>query len=220
MSTAGVIEAVKRQFGDETGAMIEESDIFRWINEGQFQIARKIGDVVNSTTIPVVVGDYRYNLPADFFKVIHVELDGTKLQWTTPSTMRSLFPSLESSGAQAGAAKFFSIQSTGTVNIAELLLAPIPAVAASLAISYQRRPPIIVTAADPLTIPEEYESTLITFCLAKAKQLDGDDEAFIAMTAAFKAEVHDDAHDSRHKDDDTYPVIRPSLGDVGWGDIY
>lgn len=218
MPILDVIEAVKRQFGDETGAMIVDDDIFRWINEGQFQIARRIGDVQNTTTIPVLVDDNRYSLPTDFFKVIVAELDGRRLQWATPATLKSLFPSIQSSDAQAGAPVFFTVEASNTTNTPDIILAPKPAATGSLYVQYQRRPPLVNSSSDALTIPTEYESTLITWCLGKAKQLDGDDEASIALKAEFQKDVDQDAHDSRHKSEETYPVIRPSLGDVGWGD--
>jgi hypothetical protein len=217
-----VVLAVMRQFGDETGAQINQDDIFRWINEGQFQISRKIGDSeATAPPIPTVNGTYKYALPTDFFKVQFAELEGIRLQWLTPAMFRNLFTDIDSAQAQFGAPKFFTIASIG-VNQAQISLAPIPSGVLSLTVVYNRRPPIINATTDELTIPEEYRTTLVTYCLAKAKQLDGDDEGFVTMTAAFKNEVTEDSHDSRHKDEETYPVIRPSAADV-WssqGDVW
>lgn len=212
MDVEEVIKAVTRQFGDETGAQIDASDVLRWINEGQFQIARRIGDVVDTTTIPLVIGTFKYLLPTNFFKIISAEIDGARIQLVTPAQLSVLYPDLNSSSAQSGVSKFFSIEKIST-NQARVTLAPVCGVAGSLVIVYKNRPPIINSTEDTLSIPDEYHTTLVTYCLAKAKQLDGDTESFVALTATFNTEVQEDSHDSKHKDEETYPYIRTSMGD-------
>jgi len=211
-----VIKSVQRQFGDETGAQIETDDIYRWINEGQLQIQRKISGSFDEQTIPVLVGTHTYALSANFFKHKSVELDGKRLQGLSDSQLNTLFPDYQSTAARQSIPKFFAVVSTG-LNTAEIILAPTPAVEGSLHVLYTSRPPIIDSTADDLSIPEAYHETLVTFCLAKAKQLDGDDDGFTRMRNTFKQEVQEDAHDSQHKDDETYPVIRVSPGDYGYG---
>lgn len=195
MDVLEIHKAVTRQFGDETGAMIDLNDTIRWINEGQFQIARRIGDVLSPHQIPLVVATYKYSLPTNFFKVKSVELDGKRLQVVSPAQMATLYPDLNSTSAQQSVPKFASVQATGT-NTYQITLAPKPGVTGTLDLMYQTRPPIINASTDALYIPEEYHTTLVTYCLSKAKQLDGDDEASAALAGMFKAEVAEDSHDS------------------------
>lgn len=204
-----------RQFGDETGAQINLDDVFRWVNEGQFQVVRRTGDTLASTSIPLVINPvtHKYNLPADFFKMQFLELDGRKLQFVSPAALASMFPELDATETSQGFPSFFTVQSVAANN-AQVILAPKPGAAGTLEATYIRRPPLINSSEDDLSIPEEFHSTLITYCISKARQLDGDDEGFVAMSATFKSEVQEDAHDSHHKDQDTYPMIRPSPGDV------
>lgn len=219
MNVGEVHKAVTRQFGDETGGIIDLSDTIRWINEGQFQIARRISDVLGTTPINVVVGDNKYPLPADFFKVKFVELDGRRLQLVDKAQLGVLFPDLSSVGAQQSVPKFVSVSSIGT-NLSELTLAPIPGAVGVLTVVYQNRPPIVNSTDDVLYLPEEYHPTLITYCLSKAKELDGDMEASTALSARFKTEVAEDSHDSTVKDDETYPFIRASSGDITGGSVW
>lgn len=214
-SVEDIIKAVQRQFGDDTGAQIIVDDIYRWINEGQLQISRRIGDnVVPGTPIPTVIGTHQYDLPADFFKMQWVELDGKRLQIVSIQQMYALFPELDSSSGTQSVPKFFatSISSTDS-NRYRLTLAPKPGAVGSITFAYNRRPPIITSSEQDLSIPVEYYSTLETFCIAKAKQMDGDDQGAALLASQFKTEVHEDSHDAKHKDEDTYPMIRSSPGD-------
>lgn len=214
MDVQEVFKSVTRQFGDETGGQIDINDIIRWINEGQFQIARRTGDLngITNPAISVLVGIRTYDLPSDFFKVTIGELDGKRLQLLSEAQLNTLYPNISSSEAQQGVPKFFSIVAGGA-SLSKISLAPIPGSTGSLTVTYKSRPPIINASDDPLSIAEEYHTTLVTFCLAKAKQLDGDDTGFATLTAAFKSEVAEDQHDGRNKDDETYPFIRASSGD-------
>lgn len=217
MDVLEIHKAVTRQFGDETGAMIDINDTIRWINNGQFQIARRIGDVLTPLPIPVVVGTYQYVLPTNFFKIKSVELDGKRLQVVTPAQLSTLYPDLNSDGAQQSVPKFVAFQATGT-NTYQMTAAPIPGTAGTFDLIYQSRPPIINASTDPLYIPEEYHQTLVTYCLAQAKQMDGDDEAHAALQSQYRQEVAEDSHDSNVRDDETYSFIRTSAGDYGgWG---
>lgn len=212
-----IVRAVKRQVGDETGSLIETEDVFRWINEAQIQICRKTGDTTTiSPAIPVAVGDGRYSIPADFLKVLHLELDGRRLQFLAEAQLRTMYPTLETN-AQQGVPKFFCIIDNGGTVQSELLLAPVPGSTGNLILTYLKRPPLIRQTADLLTVPDQYHSTILTFCIGKARQMEGDDESWAAHTAQFKQEVTEDAHDARTKDEETYPFIRASDGDYYGG---
>lgn len=212
-----VFKSVTRQFGDETGAQIDVNDVLRWINEGQLKIQRRTSSSrAVSPPISVIATDNVYTLPTDFFKSISAELDGKRLQIVSEAQLKTLYPDLNSTSAQTGLPKFFNTRSTG-LNTAEIVLAPVPAGAGSLIVTYTSRPPIVTSTADELSIPEVYHPTLLTYCLAMAKQLDGDNEAAGMLGQAFQSEVTEDSHDAKHKDDETYPFIRASAADMFGG---
>lgn len=215
-----VIDAVQSQFGDKTGALVTVDDIFRWINDGQGKIARRIGDTQTTQSIPLTLNgavyNHKYTLATDFFKSLFAELDGRRLQILNGAQMRTMYPSLDSTSGPQGSPKFFAIESIGT-NQARIVLAPIPGAAGTIELTYSKRPPIINSTEDTLYLPEEYHSTLVLYCVAQAKQMDGDDQAYLALNSTFKADSEEDAHDARHKDDETYPFIRTSPEDSYYG---
>jgi hypothetical protein len=201
-----------------TGAVIEIPDLVRWINEGQIQILRQTTTLLGSQSIPVVAGDGQYDLATDFFRMQSVELDGVKLQILTLAQMSAMYPTLNASQPPTGSPRYFAVGSVGT-SVTQLFLAPKPAAAGTLSITYKARPPLINASADALSIPDEYFETLVMYCLAKAKQLDGDDEGWAATQAAVKEQLTEDGHDSKNeRDDETYPYIRVSAADNvnGW----
>lgn len=211
MNVADIVQSVKRQFGDETGAQIDTPDILRWINEGQLRILRKTEGLYTSATISVVASTISYSIPADFFKAAAVTLDLKRLQSLSVGQIRTLYPNLSTD--PTGLPKFFAIHD------GNIMLAPRPTNAGSLVLEYVNRP-LLVTTVDAesedyvdLTIDVSFHPTLITYCLAQAKHLDGDVGVAQAYMTQFNSELGEDMHDARHTDEETYPFIRTSSGD-------
>lgn len=212
---SAVVTAVQRQFGDSTGAMITQTDIIRWINEVQFQIARRTGDVISSTTLSVVEGDFQYDLPANYFKVISVDVDGQKIQYVTEAQLGSLYPQLAADDAPQGKPRFFTVQAGGTGG-ADIIFAPVPGDDYSVDVKYRSRPTPVDDPADNLSVDDLWVTTVVDYCVAKAKQLDGDDDAWAAGMQQFRQGISEDAADAREADDETYTAIRTSNGDYGY----
>lgn len=219
-TAAYVIEAVKSQYGDPTGAVVEITDILRWINESQLQIQKQVSSLLGTQSIPLVAGDNQYDLSTDFFRALSVELDGKRLQFLTLAQMFSMYPTLNTAQPPTGAPRYFATGTVGSAT-AQLYLAPKPAQAGTLSVQYKARPPLINASDDLLTVADEYTETVIMFCVAKAKQMEGDEEAWAAHRAAVKEQLTEDGHEANNaKNDETYPFIRPSTGDYeygGWG---
>lgn len=216
-----IFEAVKSQFGDLTGAVIETDDILRWINEGQLQILKQTSSLLGTPqSIPMVAGDNQYDLSADFFRATSVELDGRRLQFLTQAQMAAMYPSLNSAQPPTGNPRYFTTGSVGT-GLAQLYLAPKPSQAGTLTITYKARPVPVNASTDNLSVPDENVETLQMYCIAKAKQMEGDDDAWAAHRAVVKDQLVEDGHEATNaKNDDTYPFIRVSNGDYeygGWG---
>jgi hypothetical protein len=66
-----VLTAVKRQFGDESGAQVTDTDIIRWINQGQLEIAKLNKPFKSIATTNTVVGQNSYDFPSD--KILTIE---------------------------------------------------------------------------------------------------------------------------------------------------
>ncbi len=209
MDVNQVILAVKRQFGDETGAQITDADIIRWINDGQLIIYRKMEGAITNLGGITVAGAESIALPSNFLKLDALYLDGKKIQFIAYSQLKALYPTLAIDAT--GLTKFCSIKTVvGTPSA--LILAPKPANQVIHEIRYGARP-IAVIAGDQLSLDPAYHETLVTYCISRAKQLDGDDAAFQMMDTMFERSATEDMHDAKHMDEETYPFIRVSGGD-------
>lgn len=214
MNVDDVVQSVKRQFGDETGAQIDSADIIRWINEGQLRISRRSESDNKQATISVPANSLFVNVPDDFFKAQDIRMTGSSgapkiIQQLSMAQLKALYPSVPSDAS--GVTKFCSftrLDGTWSINFA-----PKPSETVSLSLVYVHRPPVIASNSDPLSIPAEYHDNLVTFCLAMAKQLDGDMDAYNQLMSQFGVTLTDEAHDEKHKDAETYPFIRTSGGD-------
>lgn len=216
MNVDYVIKSVTRQFGDETGAQIDVDDILRWINDGQLRVSRRTGSDVSSISDTVLLGSPTYILPVDFFKVSEITLTGSsgnpkQIQVIGKQQMLNMYPSLDSS--TLGVTKFAAVSRLMSDTV--LYFAPVPSETVSINLIYKNRPPVVNDSFDELSIPDEYIDTLITYCLAQAKQLDGDLDAYQLLMNNFNGNLNEDAHDEVNKDAETYPFIR-----VGFGDYY
>ena len=56
MLVSEIATRVKRQFGDESGSLIDDNDILRWCNDAQVDIIRKTAALTSSQTTAVTVG--------------------------------------------------------------------------------------------------------------------------------------------------------------------
>lgn len=216
MNVDYVIKSVTRQFGDETGAQIDVDDILRWINDGQLRISRRTGSDVSAFTGSVPLGSPTFTLPVDFFKVSEITLTGSsgnpkQIQVIGKQQMLNMYPNL--SGSTLGVTKFAAVSRLMSDTV--LYFAPVPSETVAINLIYKNRPPVVNDSFDELSIPEEYIDTLITYCLAQAKQLDGDLEAYQLLIGNFNGYLNEDVHDEATKDSETYPFIR-----VGFGDYY
>jgi hypothetical protein len=194
---AGVI----RQFGDDSGAQLIDADFIRWINEGQLEIFRGTEEGRATVTIPSVAGQAAYTLPVGFHKAISVEYNGTKLVKTSEQMVDQQNPTRSTGNATP---RYYYVN---WGEPSSLVVYPNPSVVASLVILYQARPVLLDDMADSTTISDAFMTTLETFCLAKAKQLDGDLPAYNALMAEVNGRVSKDFADAKDPFDDLYPFI-------------
>lgn len=214
MLVSDVVTAVTRQFGDETGAQIDSEDIIRWVNDGQLRISRRTESAMSEHSASLAIGSATAALPEDFFKVSNVTLTGSSgvakiLQNLTTKQFQALYPTAASDAT--GVTKFCTVTRIDGNWI--MVFAPRPSETVGLTLLYKNRPPVVDAVGDELSIPDEFYSTLITYCLAQAKQLDGDDDAYTRLMSEFNGSVVEDSHDEHNKDAETYPYIRTSEGD-------
>jgi hypothetical protein len=206
-----VITSVKRQFGDESAVQITDADIIRWVNDGQREI------VDQNTTInqklaktDVIAGQDAYPLATDpalpnISRINSVRHDGTLLENITIQEAENYVVGDGNTGTPEA-----WYESEGN-----LYLYPKPTVGIvqGLTFRFTALPVKIVSNTDALTIPDNYYSALVQYCLSQAYELDEN-----AQMASMKAEQFEKSLGQRANqtvtDNSDFPTIR--LDPMDW----
>lgn len=165
-----IVTAVQRQFGDESGTQINSTDIIRWINQGQLQIARRIEAYKSTATTLSVAGQTAYNLPSDqILAITAIMYANTPLQYISfEQAQASILVS----------SNFSSIQNTPTTYYEwddSIYLYPIPKDSGDeIKLFIVRQPAVITAVTDPLTLPDTHFEGLLQYVLSQAYELDDD----------------------------------------------
>ncbi len=165
-----VLTAVKRQFGDESGAQITDTDIYRWINQGQTEIARK-GEVNRSTATTVsVVGQAEYTFSStNIFKLLSITYKDRPLEYMSfEQAQESIlsYPNIPNDNGEP--TNWYEFDTS-------LFLYPTPNVAGdTIKIYIVLAPVAVTTSTDVLSIPDTHYNALVQYVLQQAYELDDD----------------------------------------------
>jgi hypothetical protein len=165
-----IATAVKRQFGDESGTQINDTDILRWVNQGQEEIALKENTRQNTITTLSVAGQSQYTLPGqDVIKIMAIHYSSVPLQSITfEEAQISILATAESQGIQATPTTWYEFGDS-------IFLYPSPSNSLDVIMLYAvLRPAKITTLNDTITIPDSYYNALVQYVLAQAYELDDD----------------------------------------------
>lgn len=203
MSTLLEIQtAVQRQFGDDTEAQILLTDIRRWANEGLLKIARETDALLDTATIPSVIGTSDYVLPTDFLRIDRVTFDGVTLIRTTSQDLDAMVPSRNvTPGITALPTRFYVRQK-------KIVLYPTPDRVKNIVVEYTARPAELVNAADVPEIPVEYHNDIIRFALSRAYELDGQRTDAREVMSEFQEGLGLTRDEIDQPYTDSYPMIR------------
>lgn len=210
MIVSDILARVKRQFGDESGVQITDTDIKRWINDGMRQIVQtNEGLLEKAGTTNLVANTQEYALPTDLLilKQITCKPFGftvyTKMQGFSFTDFNNKVDAWQDGGNFKGIPQIF------TIFAKNIILWPTPETSATdgLKLYYNRIPTDVVNDSDTPEIPTLYHETLVDYCLQKAFEMDEDFEA-VGVKAG---EVNNQLATMRGRDDwkqqDTYPTI-------------
>src|ERR1041385_4536998 len=76
MNVSDVMTRIKRQFGDESQVQVTDSDIIRWINDGQRQIVMNNEGLLEQVAYTsTVINQQDYTLPVDLLimRTVHLK---------------------------------------------------------------------------------------------------------------------------------------------------
>jgi len=193
---------VKRQFGDESGAQITDSDIYRWIDAAQLQIVAKSAPIKAKSVTDIVANQQTYDLSAlAIHQIESIHYNGGFLPSRSfAEAERYIF---DSGTAETGTAQFW-YEWAGQIS-----LYPVPdtALVGGLEIFYTKMPTPIANGTTPLSLPDKYFEAIVSWIMAKAYELDEEFDQASNQRQFFDATVNDQNFEERTQQNMTYPVI-------------
>lgn len=193
-------------FGFNDGPQVNRERIKKWVNEGQFQIARQVEAPEFQATEVVTLeqGVYQYSLPEDFLRLQDIYY---------PELVTRLRPIDLQQFDMAAPKKFEGPPETYTIyKQSELWLFPTPNNSTdTLEVRYIRRPTILVADADVPTLNKDYLHLLVGYAKARAFEAEDDLEAAQAHINRYKQDLDSYASDVQWRVAD-----RPRTLDGSW----
>jgi hypothetical protein len=209
MLVSEIATRVKRQFGDEVGAQITDSDIIRWINDAQAEIAVNNNLLQVAANSNTVVGQSAYvitTIASNMLTLRGIRYNNVKLQGISPeeADQQVLIPANLGNGTP----QKFSIFA-GTVT-----LYPAPDSVLQLSVLFTRTPVQVAVVGDTPELPLAYHNRIVEYCIAQAAESDDDLSHHQLKMGQFKSGIDALKDNSSWTEQDFYPSITAGPADT------
>lgn len=201
-TVAEVMTAVKRQFGDESGVQLEDSDIIRWVNDAQDAIVTKNKVLKAKSTTQSVAGQANYTLPnTDIHQIESIHYNNYRI------------PNMSFAEAEE------HIYRADPINVVlgdpvlwyewanQITFWPIPTDVKNIDIFYTKRPAKVTSSADTLSVPDKYFQDVLMYVLTQAYEMDEDLYSSQVKSQQFSASLDEKGEEERTAQNMTYSVI-------------
>jgi hypothetical protein len=197
-----VITAVKRQFGDEAGVQLSDSDIIRWINDAQDVIVSKNKVLKSKSTSAAVSGQASYTFPSDnIYQVESLHFNGYRVpNMTFPEAEEHIFASDPLNVALGDPVLWYEWGGTFT-------FWPTPNSTSSIDIYFTKRPTPVTTTASVLSLPDKYYQDVVRYVMQQAYEMDEDFQNSSAKMQQFEAGLNEKSEEERTAQNMTYETI-------------
>lgn len=206
-----VVQRVKTQFGDNSGAQLTDAAIFRWINDGQQEIVNNNPILKDAKLTNVVAGQAEYTFPTD--KVQYIEalyVDGRPIRNLSPQGFREFI--LTDDPARDATSDYPDVwyERAGVIT---LYPKPQKSYTNGLKLEYVKMPDEVNSTSDPLSIPDRYLNELVNYCMMQALEYDENYAAAQAKFSQFREGL--DRHNLKENisQSDLYPSVLPDIND-------
>ena len=200
-----VLLSVKRQFGDESGVQITDSDIIRWVDDAQREISMNNPEINAAiVSINITAGTHLIPLLAnvpDIDHIVSVHYKGEILRHMTFLQAQEHIIR-QDSDTQEGVPSIW-YEYAGTIN-----LYPVPSesITGGLKIFYSKSPAEILTVNDTLSVPDSYFNAIVLHCMKQASNMDENFSAAQAYDQQFEISMQKLANRTNTQAN-TYPTI-------------
>jgi hypothetical protein len=197
-----VYDAVKRMFGDESGVQLTNTDIVRWVNEAQVDLASQNQIIPAVATLPVLANVATYSLASVTPKIDSIAsilLDGRRVGNIPISQAEESISLSDPESYEIGAPQFW-YEWAG-----EITFWPTPGQNYTLTLRYTAEPTDVTTnATDVLSVPDECFTDIVNFVLMKAYEMDENAEMMAIKQAEYTTSVAERGETERQAQTMTY----------------
>src|SRR4030095_889725 len=199
-----VLTDVKRTFGDEASIQVTDTDIIRWTNAAQREILVTNRILRATGTSSIIANQSEYTLDGlEVVAIQSIHFKGFKLEGKSFQEAEEYIISGDPNTTQTGDPLLW-YEWGGVIN-----LYPVPNADApdGLKVYYIKEPPVISSTNDVLSVPNSYYENVLQFVMAKAYELDEDNENANFKLGQFTKRLDDLAEQENHPSQYTYPRI-------------
>lgn len=197
-----VLTAVQRQFGDESGVQLENTDVIRWVNDAQDVIVAKNKVLKAKSTTPSVAGQAAYTFPSDnIHQIESIHYNGYRVpNMSFAEAEAEIFqadPALVATGDP-----YLWYEWAGTFTFW-----PAPGDVKNIDLYYTQRPTPVTLVSDTLSLPDKYYQDVVRYCLQQAYEMDEDMANSQAKAQQFDASLNEKSEEERTAQNMTYEKI-------------
>lgn len=197
-----VMQQVKRQFGDESGVQLQDSDLVSWINDAQTAIVTKNKILKAKSTTPSVVGQAAYNWPAvPIHQVESLHYKGRRVP-NVPFAMAEEKILENDPDSTTEGTPLFWYEWAG-----QFTFWPIPNSVEDIDIYYTAKPTDISDPNDLLSVPDKYYQDVCRYVLQQAYEMDEDWTASQAKAEQFALSLNEMSEEERTAQHMVYETI-------------
>lgn len=203
---------VKRQFGDESGVQVTDTDVMMWLNDAIREAVIQNNSInIKRKTVAALAGQVLCKLPdpENLVGVRSIQYRGDSnspyisLEYLPPTAFDQLFPDWNS-GTSTGSPCFYTSASTSQFKVF-----PAPAVNDGLGFSVEYNS--FFCEVEDLTVAMDisarYYQYLVEYCLMKAYEMDENWEAADRKASFIQSTLNVLSSDDGNQHQATYPVI-------------
>lgn len=192
MNVQDVVTRVRRVFGDEAAVQVTDTDIIRWINDGQIEIVKSNDGALQKTgLVNLVANQSQYTMPADLFILRSLRykfsdmLSFSSLKYKNMQEFDDSIDGWDGSAYTTGSPIFF----TQYEGYALLFPTPDKSNVGGLKVLYNQKPTDVTTLSDALALPLIYHNTVFKYCMWQASLLDEDHEPAMMYRGDFQDDM-------------------------------
>lgn len=203
LSVNQILTRVTRQFGDQAGVQIDQTDIIRWINDAQREIVLQNQLLQAIATANLIPNQAAYTLPTDMLTMRSIKCDGRKLQPLSLSDAETAIPDFDNTLTYP-----IDLPQQFWIWANQLVLYPSPSSSAiQLKIYYTRQPVDVSQVSDTPELPPQYHNRIVEYCLQQAYELDENWQAADLKATQFSQGVNQLKENVDWVERDFYPMI-------------